>query len=157
MKPRTAIIVLAVVALVLLAVIVQGGRTSAGNSQSRSSLIDALGTLMSGRQVIATDLTGASCAGKDPGTLRVIGQCEEALPSSAKRLQLCVVSGQPAFLGVKGASYPLQQAALAQSACPEPGSTTPHDGAHFDLYDSGNSLIIVCPALGVPCVLRLDD
>lgn len=157
MKPRTAIVLLAVVGLVLLAVIVQGGHTSAGNSQSRSSLVDALGKLRSGRQVVAADLTGASCAGNNPGTLRVIGQCEEALPSGAKRLQLCVVSGQPAFLGVKGASYPLQQADLAQSACPASGSTDQHDGAHFDLYDSGNSLIVVCSAMGVPCLLRLDD
>lgn len=149
---KRVLLIVGVVVLVGTVAVLGAWRPNDGTGFSPEhpgSAIEGLGGLVPVRSVSAAELSGQPCW-DSAGTLTVPAgaQCTSAMPPEAKRISLCLASGVPSLISVRGSRYGGQSV--------KPGSV-PCASEHkpIDLYDDNSVLIVGC-SIGAPCVLRLS-
>ncbi len=149
MKPKVAVIGLAIVVVAFVLLLVYAGvRPEAAGAGARSGVDRALGWLRSTRAITFDDLaaTGAACVDPEDRVLAVASgaSCAVDLPDSGS-LSLCAQQGS-ATVAVDGADYPAQRFGPGELECPAAPT--------IDLYDRDNRLSVAC-ALGGECRLTV--
>lgn len=147
MRPKVAVIGLAVIVVVFVLALVYGAaRPDSAGADPRQGVERALGWLQSSRAVTFDDLVTANQPCLDPPNRRIeVGggqSCRLELPDSGS-LTLCTTQGS-ATVSADGADYPAQRFDPGDLDCEQPPS--------INLYDTANTLTVLC-SLGATCQL----
>ncbi|SHJ08946.1 hypothetical protein SAMN02745244_01705 [Tessaracoccus bendigoensis DSM 12906] len=144
----------AILACVMVAVLALGllawrpGSRSDGDFQEPGAIVSVVASLLPVSTVEVSDVGDSDCW-DDTGRLTVpVGaSCLTRLPQDRTRMLLCVETGDPPRVQVRGARYGRQEVRDVRACADEP--------RRIDLYDEDSVLVVSCPSLAAPCVLRL--